>query len=599
MKSDGFYLGVNYWSREYDILMWRFWNLESICEDLDKLSDIGVNTLRIFILAEDFALPNGGVKKESLRKFLKFLDEAEKRKLKVFPSLLVGHMSGKNWPFPWDPEDIVYEPQVLYKTLRFISGIVEAARGHPAVAGWIISNEITHVRKTEDMALFRLWLEAIVRTIKSLDPGKPISLGDGTVPHKPLPVRPENVAEVVDYLSPHLYLYDDNPVRHGLTYMAILEYCLSLGKPTLLEEFGFPTNLYTEESHAGFIETILVGSYALQASGAFIWCAFDFPREEDEPYLWEPHELFFGIFRKDGSPKPAAEAVKRFSELLEILDWNSYELPEKEVKIVVPAVLYKRLPFTFENAADISKALVQAYVLAKQNGLNATFTREEKIDEGRLFIAPSLPRLLTSTWRNLLELVERGAVLYYSHARYLANPHVSSTHLWEELFGVKPSLKAGLRGVYRSEITLNLKTDRIVIPAMRKDIGSTGFVQIDAEILEEEIFFRAKRGKGMAFLMTYPIELYLYSLQDIGNAYKIYGFLAENTGLKPFYSPGSPTIQVEYWTKRGKPSILFLINHSYHSVKTATMGEKIWGRPRVEGDVVIMPPKSAAVFELI
>ena len=39
---------------------------------------------------------------------------------------------------------------------------------------------------------------------------------------------------------------------------------------------------------------------------------------------------------------------------------------------------YKHLFFTFENGADISKALLQAYVLAKQNSLNATFTREEK-----------------------------------------------------------------------------------------------------------------------------------------------------------------------------------------------------------------------------
>lgn len=599
MKSDSFYLGVNYWSREHNILMWRFWDLKSIGEDLDKLSDIGVNALRIFILAEDFALPSGEVEKESLNKFLNFLDEAERRGLKVFPSLLVGHMSGKNWSFPWDPEDIIYEPRVFYKTLRFIKSIVEAARGHPAVAGWIVSNEITNVKKPEDVGLFRLWLEAIVRAIKSIDPEKPVSLGDGTLPYKPLPIRPENVAGIVDYLSPHIYLYDYNPVRHGLTYMAILEYCLSLGKPTLLEEFGFPTNLYTEKSHADFIETILVGSYALRASGAFIWCAFDFPREEDEPYLWEPHELFFGIFRKNGSPKPAAEAVKRFSELLEILDWNNYEPPEKEIKIIIPAVLYKHLPFTFENAADISKALVQAYVLAKQNGLNVTFTREEKLEEGRLFIAPSLPRLLTSTWRSLLGLVEEGAALYYSHARYLANPHVSSTHLWEELFGVKPSLKAGLRGVYKSEITLKIKTDRIVIPASREDVGSTGFTQVDAEVLEEEIFFRARRGKGSTFLMAYPIELYLYSLQDTGNAYKIYGFLAGNTGLKPFYSPASPAIQVEYWVKRGKPSILFLINHSYHIVKTAMMGEKIWGRPRVDGDMLIMPPKSAAVLELL
>jgi len=93
---------------------------------------------------------------------------------------------------------------------------------------------------------------------------------------------------------------------------------------------------------------------------------------------------------------------------------------------------------------------------------------------------------------------------------------------------------------------LNLKTDKIIIPASRRDIGSTGFTRLDAEVLEEKVFFKAKRGRGIAFLMAYPIELYLYSVQDIGNAYEIYRLLAEDAGLKQFYTPYSPAIQVEY-----------------------------------------------------
>jgi len=599
VKASDFYLGVNFWPREANILMWRRWDLDSIVEDLEKLKSIGVDSLRVFLLAEDFAYPSGEVKGDALIKLTEFLDEASKRGFKVFLTLLVGHMSGKNWPFPWDPSNEVYTPAVTHRTIRFIRRVVSRVRGHPAVECWVVSNEIRHVKTPEEPDHFRSWAESVVGAIKFIDE-RPVSIGDNTSPTSPVFLMPENVGELVDYLSPHIYLYDDDPVRHGLTYMAILEYCLSTGKPTILEEFGFPTNLYTEESHAGFIETILVGSLALGARGALIWCAFDFPREGDEPYLWEPHELSFGLFRSDGSPKPAAESVKRFRELLEILGDEEYELPERDVGILVPATFYKSYPFTFEDRGDLFSALVQAYVMAKRAALNVTFIRETEMERKPLIIVPSVPRLLTTTWRRLLEYVEKGSVLYYSHARYLDHPHVSSCHVWTELFGVKPSLKAGFKGVWREKLELKIDGELVEVPATRRDVGSTGFTPVEAEVVcesgGEPLLLRAKRGRGLAYLSPYPLELYLREA-SLGNEYKIYEMLAREAGIKPVYNPSTPSIQVEYWAKNGEPSLLFLINHSYREAPTTAVGEVVWGRAEVRGELVI-PPKSAVLIRL-
>ncbi len=596
-----FFLGVNYWSREGNILMWRRWNIDNIRDDMEKLRDAGLNSIRAFILAEDFALPDGTVKREYLDRLRLFLDEANRYGINVFLTLLVGHMSGKNWPFPWDPDNKIYTVEALERTRRFITTIVRNFKDHPAIAGWILTNEITNVRVPPGNVEFELWLRDLVNTVKSVDGRRVISLGDGTVPYKPA-VRPEIVGKYVDFLSPHIYLYDNNPVRHTLTYMAIIEYCLSLGKPTLLEEFGFPTNLFTEETHAGFIEVVLVGSLALGASGAFIWCGFDFPGEEDQPYLWEPHELAFGIYRSDGSPKKAVEAIKRFRELLDILDLRSYTLPNREAKIVVPATLYGDLPFTFENRWDLFKALAQSYTLAKMASLNVTFTREEDVSRGKLFIVPSVPRLQTRTWRILLRYVEEGATLYYSHARYLNHPHVSSCHIWEELFGVKPDLKAGMRGKVCETLEIGLRGYNIKIPVARNDVGTTGFAEVDASpkcrIGEEKIMFEAKRGEGRVILLSYPIELYLSSSVSELNAYRLYEYLADISGIKVVYKPGRPVVQVEYWLKRDQPKILFLINHSYEYVETTLYGEKIWGRSEVRGNKVLLSPKSASVFEI-
>lgn len=598
-----FLLGVNYWSREHNILMWRKWSEESIREDLTKAKEIGLKALRIFVLAEDFADTAGSLKEESAEKLKKFLDIVAENGIIVFPTLLVGHMSGKNWSFPWDSENRVYDIDILEKTRRFIREIVARFKDHPAIGGWIISNEITLVAKPEKPQYFYNWLRTLYRDIKESDPDHVVSLGDSTSPFSSLLI-PEKIREYVDYFSPHLYLYDDNSIRHTMTYIAVLEYCRSLNKPVILEEFGFPTNLYTEESHAQFIEVVLVGALAVGTSGAFIWCFSDFPGEEDEPYLWEPHELSFGIIKANGEYKKAAEVVKKFSELLEILDLDQYSLPEREASIVVPATLYRDLPFTFENNYELFKALSQAYVLSEQASLQTTFIREDDIKNCRtkLIIIPSIPRLLTRTWRTLLKLAKKGALVYYSHLRYTTHPHVSASHIWEELFGVKPLLKAGLRAEVADYLYIKFEDWVLRIPEVRKDLGSTGFYLVDAKPIgfayRKPVFFESQRGKGFAVLSAHPIELHLAYSSLYSNAYKLYERLSLKAGVKPFYKAQNPAIQVKYWLKKGEPKIVFLLNHSYTPLKTRPVGEIIWGEGRKENGLIELKPKSAIVLEL-
>jgi len=599
-----FLLGANYWNRKHDILMWRKWDRETVKDDLKKAREIGLKVLRAFILAEDFAETDGSLKEDSARKLEEFLNIAQENGLIIFLTLLVGHMSGKNWGFPWDSENKVYEVDVLEKTRKFVREVVRRFKNHPALGGWIISNEITLVAKPEKPEQFYNWLRTLYRDIKEEDSHHIVSLGDSTTPFSTL-LTPEKVEPYVDYFSPHLYLYDDNPIRHTMTYLAVLEYCRSLKKkPVILEEYGFPTNLYTEESHARFIEIVLVGALAVGASGAFIWCFSDFPGEEDEPYLWEPHELAFGLIKANGENKKAAESVKRVSELLEILDLNQYTLPQRDIEIVVPAVLYRDYPFVFENNYEVFKALSQAYVLAEQASLQATFVREDDIEssESKVIVVPSLPRLLTRTWRKLLKLAEKGRLVYYSHLRYTNHPHVSSCHIWEELFGVQPSLKAGMRAETLDYLYIRFDDWVLRIPEVKRDLGSTGFVPVDAKPIgfayRKPVFFEASRGSGYTMLSAHPIELHLAYTSIHNNAYKLYEKLASKVGVKPFYKADNPAIQVKYWLKKGEPKILFLLNHSYTPLKTRLTGKIIWGRGEKEDNLIKIEPKSAVVLEL-
>lgn len=585
MKHE-FFLGANYWSRVNNIQMWNRWDEKSIEDDLKKAREIGLNSLRIFLLATDFSDERGNLKREGEIKLRKFLEIAKKYEIVVFPSLIVGHMSGKNWPLPWDLNNRVYTPTAINGAARFISQVVSRFKKYENIGGWILSNEITHVNKPTNLEEFTSWLRELYLVIKSIDPNRPVSIGDSVSYNKPIYLKPENVREYVDYLSPHIYLYDIDPIRHTFSYASIIEYDRSIGKEVLLEEVGYPTSLYDEESHAGFIEVILSAALMLGAKGVFIWCFSDFQREEDEPYLWEPHELSFGIFRSDGSKKPVADVILKFSKLLTEID-SDLKLLERGAAVLVPEHFYKRFPFHNMPVEDEARSFMETFTQAKGASLPITFVREEEeyanLKRYKLIIVPSISRLKTVTWRKLLKWVKQGGTLYYSYSRYATWPHMSASHIWEDVFGVKTSLKAGMIGEPIESIEIKFSKnlyplkagDKITYINYKEDVLTSPFVPLDAEIIatcnKRPAIFLAKRGKGHVVFSRYPLELILArskTLKRIREGYhRIYSALLQLSGIRPLFVCQDPRVETEY-VKLSEDYLVALINHSYDEVLT-------------------------------
>jgi len=156
----------------------------------------------------------------------------------------------------------------------------------------------------------------------------------------------------------------------------------------------------------------------MELKGALVWCLSDFDAPGDEPYLWEPHELTFGVLRADLSPKPAAEVIRKFSEKLSKVDLSQFKVPERSAAILVPHWFWRDYPFVPEGEYrnDMWRAMGQSFVNSRSAGIQVTFTREEDQWPYKLLILPSVPRLLSTTWRRLLRYVEGGGTLDYSHS---------------------------------------------------------------------------------------------------------------------------------------------------------------------------------------
>lgn len=135
--NDGFkfLLGVNYWPRELNIIMWRDWDDSAIKEDLNLMKNIGIRAVRFFIKNEDFADENANVFPHALEKLGRFLDLLREHNIMGFTTLIVGHMSGKNWETPWLRPEEIYTSHGIERTMRFIETIVTRFSAHPAIAG--------------------------------------------------------------------------------------------------------------------------------------------------------------------------------------------------------------------------------------------------------------------------------------------------------------------------------------------------------------------------------------------------------------------------------------------------------------------------------
>lgn len=627
-----FLAGVNYWPRKLNIRMWREWDENSIREDIEIMKKLKIRVVRVFIKNEDFADEDGNIVKEIVSRFKKFLDLLDEHNIQAFITFLVGHMSGKNWKIPWTSFDEIYTSKSIEKTMKFVENIVREIKDHKAVAGWILSNELSLVKKARNREEALAMLRSFSHTVKAIDRDHVISSGD--VPDSYMQ-ETHNVKEFVDYVGPHIYLYDNDPVRHSYLYAVLIEmFSNGLSHPVILEEFGFSTHQFSEESHAKFIYEILYEALAHGASGAFVWCFSDFVHESDPPYDWRSLELGFGLIKNNGSEKLAAKMFRKFVEeieKLELLGINTKFRRNVDTFIVTPFYLWKDYEFIWYKDAisffGIVKPLAAAYAMFTASGSNTGVVYELDIDNvlttAKLIAVPSTIANLATTWRKFYNYVENGGNLYTSFVRgvmnYIMALHDAPTHLWTELLGLENTTSAGSIGrkiqhnivlEFEKDFGVVKKGDKISIP-----IPVPFYIfrakPVDAEVLaydqyNEPVVFMARRGKGKIYTSLIPIEIALTLVEEIewsSSTHKFYESIAIESNVQRLYTVKNPKIEIQTFTNNLE-DIVIAINHSNEDIETTISSchlidrvEKISGNASIKTYTnkeieVIFPSKS-------
>lgn len=342
-----FLRGINYWPAEKAMYWWNAYSVQEVIRDLELMAATGFKLVRIFLTWEDFQPYPDEVAPAALSNLIITANLAETYRLKLMPTFFCGHMSGVNWLPGWmlgpgntrqrfpvvsqgryrsaSPLNCFTREEVLQAQLLQIETVCTALRGHPALLAFDLGNEPSNWCVPPDRKAAREWLARTTECIRRFSPGARITLGMHAEDlEEDRNLWPQDAASYVDLVSMHGYPFYlnwvDNPADVYLVPFLAMVTAWLAGQEVLFQEMGAPgsistptssggkTVLWSEEEVANYYKQVLTLLHQEECSGALAWCFSDY-----HPSLWEKppleqnlHERFFGLFRADGSAKPAA-----------------------------------------------------------------------------------------------------------------------------------------------------------------------------------------------------------------------------------------------------------------------------------------------------
>ncbi len=541
MKAQRFSLGANYWSRAGGPRMWTQFDRHVVQQELEGARSIGLDTLRFFLYWPDFE-PQPGVDNPAVwERVAEFLMMAERVGLTTFPTLLVGHMSGRNWDPPWrEGRDLWSDAWMVEHEEAFIRRSVMRLHTMPSVAGWVLTNEWPLYAGLTTPPVFQAWIERMTRAVREHDARhRPITLGDGVwnAMGSPNGIQVQMLENWVDVVGPHVYPETSDALEVA---MASYVHCaMAQGqKPVLLEEFGTTDAFGPEASQAVFYRSQLAGALAAGAVGAWAWCLTDFDLPTTMPYSHHPFELKFGLLTTGGRPKATAAALTEFGQAA--ADFGAIE--RDPIGLVIPALQTGIIPFQRGPEQDLMTRVASRFLRSLASlGYNPGVVREpipttseidpgwpEALDLGRyrvLFLVA--PRIGEPIRQRLWDWVGAGGHLYIAYSWTFWFPDLP------HLLGLE---QAGLYNVQEFR-----EGSQQIRGAADLTIGTPGrmpFVSVTprgarvAAHLEggEPFWLRATLGRGTITTCTLGVEACVDPVEGLAGLYDRY---LDGVGIHP------------------------------------------------------------------
>ncbi len=285
--------GINYYPRSAP---WdKFWGefpVDDIERDLDAISDLGANAVRIFMQHEYFA--NLDTQKDGLTKLQRFLDMSAKRDIKVIITMfdLRADYRLQNWS-----RDSVH-----------LSTILDVIHDHDALLAVDLKNQPDLDFKPSGERQVTVWLEAMISSARQNHPNIPLTIGWSD------PAQADKLSDQLNLVSVHDY-NDPRGLSERLNTLRIKV----ADRPVFVTEIGHsrwsPTGDKTQRQ-AKRLDAQL--SQLKNVDGVFVWTLNDFDEIGSNIVGHRPwrkaQQKAYGITNKDGAWRPAAQAFHAFNQ---------------------------------------------------------------------------------------------------------------------------------------------------------------------------------------------------------------------------------------------------------------------------------------------
>ncbi|MGD0561022.1 MAG: cellulase family glycosylhydrolase [Streptosporangiaceae bacterium] len=526
------WLGANFWSRTGGPLMWRSYDPAVISQELQVLREHGLTMTRSFFFWPDFMPAPDRIDEEMAASFSDFLDRHAEHQMSTVPTFIVGHMSGENWDPAWrDGRDLYSDVWLVGRQAWFASEMVRRFAAHPAVAGWLVSNEMPiYGGDSTAPETVAAWSQIIRDAVRAAGGHQPFSLGDGAWGIEVRGIengfRLADTARLCDFIGPHVYPVGDDQIRQHYVAAWACELAGTFGKPVVLEEFGVSSDFAADDNAAHYYRQVLYNSLLAGATGWIAWNNTDFDLPGQDPYRHHAFELGFGLTDASGVPKATLQEMARFGATLRAITVGRCQRPDTDTALIVPAYLDTPVPFADpDDRAHIAVSLGQAYVSARLADLPVAVARESEGigEDARLYLAPSVKQILAPTAAVLEGLATGGACVYVSYSAGSSPWHRGPSYgRLNELFGVRHLLDVGRADPIEdavAELTLgqdfgNLPRGTTLRFAVAGNVHSRSFLPVEpttAEVLATDSHGRPalllrRVGQGSIVLCTYPVE---------------------------------------------------------------------------------------------
>lgn len=574
------WVGVNFWSRVGGPFMWRSYNDVVVGEELAVLARHSLNVTRSFFFWPDFQPEPYTIDEEKCAAYRRFLDQHLEHGLTTIPTFIVGHMSGQNWDPSWRAgRDLYSDVWMVGRQAWFITEMVKRFSDHPAVSGWLISNEmplygggggLMGPAESVDAEVVRTWAELMVAAVAAGGGTQPVSLGDGAWGAEVMGAdngfRLSWTAPLVDWIGPHSYHMNDDQVRQNLIPAFNSELCALFDRPVILEEFGVTSSFASDENAAHYYRQVLYSSLVAGVVGWIGWNNTDFDLESMEPYDHRPFELTFGLTTVDGTPKQALEVLGEFAEVVQNLDLPSCSRADSSTAIVISDYFNVQRPFWSEDDSPaIRDSLLTSYIGSRLADLTPAFVRDNaEIPAAPLLLVPSAKAITSPGCRALETAAREGSTVWIS---YGAGETLNQRGWWwpnaDTMFGIAIESRYGLVEPVNDDIVeFTFEADFGDIASgssLRFPVGGSAIARSMLPVREDGATVVARDaqgrpailvrevGQGRLVLCTYPLELFVARTPFVDHAplVALMSALALVAGCPPQVTTDDPTTMVD------------------------------------------------------